>query len=304
MDDQAAKPTMGRRNLLRGGAAVATVAGLGVGAVFAATPASAAPVNYVELGEDNAETTSTSITVNGTTGDEETATLSLTNVNGPSLKLNTLTDDWAGDLQPGEIANVGSGPLVGLADGTTTFLATGMDLLSLPVTIPVLPERMVDLRTAGGRQSIVGSSANAFDTRHRLKAGAYMDIAFGDASGALNLTGIFGNLTVTGATTGGWLTVYPPLAKAPNASNLNFGTGQTVANLVFAALEADSSGRFVTRITTTGTTWVILDITGVVAQINLDAVGPDARSRQSGRRSANDWSGKATHMLKAAGAED
>lgn len=44
------------------------------------------------------------------------------------------------------------------------------------------------------------------------------------------------NVTVTGPSTGGYLTVYPDGAAQPTASNLNFSTGQTIANQVTVSL--------------------------------------------------------------------
>jgi hypothetical protein len=46
------------------------------------------------------------------------------------------------------------------------------------------------------------------------------------------------NVTVTGATSPGYLTVYPASTSEPPVSNLNFSTGQTVANLVEVALSS------------------------------------------------------------------
>lgn len=47
------------------------------------------------------------------------------------------------------------------------------------------------------------------------------------------------NVTVTGPTAGGYLTVYPDGANRPTASNLNFSAGQTVPNLVSVAFGSD-----------------------------------------------------------------
>ena len=76
----------------------------------------------------------------------------------------------------------------------------------------------------------------------------------GNAQGAL-LTA-----TVTGTTGGGWLTVYPCDAGLPQASNLNFGGGQTVANSVLAKL--DGSGRVC--VATSARADVIIDVAGAL----------------------------------------
>jgi hypothetical protein len=68
------------------------------------------------------------------------------------------------------------------------------------------------------------------------------------------------NVTVTGPTAGGYLTVYPDAANRPTASNVNFSPHQTVPNLVTVALGANGvdiyngSG---------GTANIVVDLEGV-----------------------------------------
>lgn len=64
------------------------------------------------------------------------------------------------------------------------------------------------------------------------------------------------NVTATGTTGSGFLTVYPCGQAVPDTSNLNFGGGQTVANLVLAS--AGAAGK--TCIVSSVTTNVIVDI--------------------------------------------
>jgi hypothetical protein len=66
------------------------------------------------------------------------------------------------------------------------------------------------------------------------------------------------NLTVTGGTGTGHLTAFPSDASAPTTSNINFVTGQTVANL--AVVPLDANGRMSLR--SVGTTNVIVDVIG------------------------------------------
>ena len=49
------------------------------------------------------------------------------------------------------------------------------------------------------------------------------------------------NVTETGATSGGYITVYPGTGARPTASNLNFGPGQTTSNLVVVPLAASGT---------------------------------------------------------------
>jgi hypothetical protein len=54
-------------------------------------------------------------------------------------------------------------------------------------------------------------------------------------------TAVTMNVTITGPDAGGYLTVYPCDQPVPDASNLNFVTGQDVPNLVTVKLAADGS---------------------------------------------------------------
>jgi Fibronectin type III domain len=67
------------------------------------------------------------------------------------------------------------------------------------------------------------------------------------------------NVTATGPTAGGYLTVYPGGAARPTASNLNFAAGQTIPNMVLVRL---GSGNTVTFYNSTGTLNVIADLLG------------------------------------------
>ena len=72
------------------------------------------------------------------------------------------------------------------------------------------------------------------------------------------------NLTVTGTVAppeGGYATVFPCGGAIPNASNLNFTTGQTVPNSVISPLSAD--GRLCVFVY--GSAHVIIDVNGVFA---------------------------------------
>jgi subtilisin family serine protease len=72
-------------------------------------------------------------------------------------------------------------------------------------------------------------------------------------------TGVVMNVTVTEPAAGGFLTVYPAGAARPLASNLNWGTAQTVANLVVGSVGTAGQVRlFVSG----GPTHVIVDVIG------------------------------------------
>jgi hypothetical protein len=112
---------------------------------------------------------------------------------------------------------------------------------------PLTPARILDTRfePAG---PLAGGEA-----RHLTVAGA----------GGVPMAGVTAallNTTVTGATSFGYLTVFPSDANRPNASNLNFVAGQTVPNLVASAL--DSGGSVTIYNGSTRATQVISDVQG------------------------------------------
>ena len=68
------------------------------------------------------------------------------------------------------------------------------------------------------------------------------------------------NVTSTLGTAGGYVTVYAGLTTRPTASNLNYGKGQTIPNLVVAQVGADGKVDFYNG--STGTTQLIADVEG------------------------------------------
>jgi hypothetical protein len=67
------------------------------------------------------------------------------------------------------------------------------------------------------------------------------------------------NVTVAGPTASAYLTVWPAGAPAPTASNLNFGPGDVLPNLVVSAV---GTGGRVGLFTNAGSTHVIIDVVG------------------------------------------
>ncbi len=76
------------------------------------------------------------------------------------------------------------------------------------------------------------------------------------------------NVTVTDATAGSYLTVYPAGVPRPVASNLNVGQGQTVANLAEVPLGIKGQ---VSLYNNAGSTDVILDVQGWVSVVGLSS---------------------------------
>ncbi|MEO5680242.1 MAG: hypothetical protein ABIS47_11300 [Acidimicrobiales bacterium] len=117
------------------------------------------------------------------------------------------------------------------------------------------PARLLDTRP--GAPTVDGLAAGG----GAVGAGAVRTLMVGGRGGvpALGAGAVVLNLTVTGPTTGGYLTVFPAGEATPLASSLNFGPGQTVANLVIAKLGADGG---VSIRNAAGSTHVIADVAG------------------------------------------
>ncbi|MFI8966067.1 protease pro-enzyme activation domain-containing protein [Streptomyces sp. NPDC053493] len=122
--------------------------------------------------------------------------------------------------------------------------------------------------TAGGEGSTFHSAgpARLLDTRSALgtgaaaplKGGTNLVLSLNDGHTLANAKAVVLNVTVTAPTTGGFLTVWPDGTALPNASNVNWTTGQTVANLVTVPVV---NGKIDFR-ANTGTVHVIADLFG------------------------------------------
>jgi len=75
-------------------------------------------------------------------------------------------------------------------------------------------------------------------------------------------TGLVANVTATAGTAGSFVTVFPDGVPKPNSSNLNFGAGQTIPNLVTVKLGANGN---IALANTLGTVDLIADAVGFYA---------------------------------------
>jgi len=82
------------------------------------------------------------------------------------------------------------------------------------------------------------------------------------------VSGVLMNVTVTGPTATGYLTLYPTGGSRPLASQLNFVPNQTVPNLVFVATGGDGK---VAIFNSAGATHVIADVVGWIDDGSLPA---------------------------------
>ena len=152
---------------------------------------------------------------------------------------------------PGKTWSGGGYPLTNVYIAVEVFVG-GLALKSPSpgdVFHPLTPTRILDTR--------VGLGAPAAP----LTAGAALRVQVAGRGGVplLGVSGVVMNVTVTGPTETSFLTVFPTGEVRPQASNLNYGPGQTVPNLVTAKLGPSGELSIYNAV---GQTEVIADVAG------------------------------------------
>ena len=119
---------------------------------------------------------------------------------------------------------------------------------------PLVPFRILDTRDGTGTCSPSCS---------RLGANGRLDVAVAGVGGVPpSATAAVINLTATGASAASYLTLWPAGGSQPLASNLNFGAGQSGANLSEVGL---GTGGMASIYNLTGAVDVVMDLEGYVA---------------------------------------
>jgi len=161
----------------------------------------------------------------------------------------------------GYVASVG-GTCGGYLSGTTYTTnpvsgnCTVIASFSLPAGfVSINPVRLLDTRA-------IGSTVDGqFAAGGALGAGAKLDLTIAGRGGmpASAISAVVLNVTATGSTTGGYVSVWPSGSAQPLASNLNFSAGQTIANTVIAKLGTNGK---VSLYNSSGNTQLIADVAG------------------------------------------
>jgi subtilisin-like proprotein convertase family protein/outer membrane biosynthesis protein TonB len=129
---------------------------------------------------------------------------------------------------------------------TATPTATPTPAPALGYYHPVVPSRILDTRS--GPPGKVGADAEIT-----------VDVTGAGGVPATGVSAVVINTTVTEPTASSYLTVYPSGELRPPTSNLNFGAGQTVPNLVTVKVGADGN---VAVYNAAGQVHVVLDVVG------------------------------------------
>jgi hypothetical protein len=167
---------------------------------------------------------------------------------------NTAAHPWVGaesQVNPSMLLQSGGRTWPAVSPSSPPALASGEKASSLTsggAYTAMTPVRLLDTRTSG--QTLGGDSS------------LNLTVAGGDGVPA-DATAVALNVTVTNTSDAGYLSVYPAGGPQPNVSNLNWTTGETVANSVIVPVGTDDQ---VTIYNHTGSTDVVVDLQGYFAQ--------------------------------------
>ncbi len=114
---------------------------------------------------------------------------------------------------------------------------------------PLVPARLLDTRSGIGAPVA------------KLSAGQTLDLQVTGRGGVPSggVSSVVMNITATGPTATGFLTVFPTGVATPNASNLNFNAGESIPNRVMVGV---GTGGQVSIFNPAGTTDVVADVNG------------------------------------------
>ncbi|MGE0731880.1 MAG: hypothetical protein AB7O92_28080 [Acidimicrobiia bacterium] len=129
---------------------------------------------------------------------------------------------------------------------------------ALPVLLSAL---LTIMALAPGSAGLAGTVDGAASATGPLGAGATMALTVAGRGGipATGVAAVALNVTATNATEPTFLTVHPSGSVRPDASNLNVGPGETVANLVISNVGADGA---VVLFNDRGRVDVVVDVAG------------------------------------------
>ncbi|WP_405988032.1 LamG-like jellyroll fold domain-containing protein [Streptomyces sp. NBC_00986] len=229
----------------------------------------------------------TSLTTTGTVAADKTFTLQITGQNGiPSTATAVAINLAAADA-------TGTGYLQTYATGYTPTAATSLSfnsgnaIASLSGDVPIGTSGTITISVHASATAVLADISGYYTTSttgqkfHTINPTRLVDTRSGiggsttpvAANNTYTLTStttqhvttattptIAAMVTITGPTAGGNATVYPTSTGKPATSNLNWGTGDTLANLTLTP--TDTSGSITLYNDSTGTTDLVIDSSG------------------------------------------
>jgi hypothetical protein len=173
----------------------------------------------------------------------------------PMPNASSLNFDTGQTIPNAVITKIGAGGKVCLFTTAATFLLADINGFYPAASsfVPLVPGRLLDSRsgsvTVDGQSQGIGLRGAGSVTELQVSGRHGVP---GDASAAVL------NVTVTGAQGDGFVTVWPCGTPMPNASSLNFVSGQTIPNAVITKIGAGGK----VCLYTTAATFLIADING------------------------------------------
>ncbi len=155
------------------------------------------------------------------------------------------------------VTQIGAGGKVCIFNQAPLHLVVDVNgyALSTSGLVPMTPARLLETRAG---LSTVDGTLNAVGRRG---AGSIIEVQVAGRAGVpVTAEAVILNATVTETDSPGFATVYPCTATPPNASNLNYGAGTTVANAVVTRLSPTGSVCVVTQ----SATHLVLDVAAYV----------------------------------------
>ena len=116
--------------------------------------------------------------------------------------------------------------------------------------VSLAPARVLDTRVGNGAPQTAATSYGTVDLQVAGRGGVP----------ATGVAAVVMNVTVTGPSAGGFITVYPSGTSQPTASNLNFTPGQSIPNLV--TVKVGTGGKTKLTNNSAGSTHLIGDVAG------------------------------------------
>jgi len=157
----------------------------------------------------------------------------------------------AGAVTPNAVtAAIGAGGKVCIYTYAATHLAVDVNgyFAAGSTYVPLRPGRVADTRPGAG-----------FGGTGAVTGGSFITVNPGMYPGGIPVrSAVVLNVAVTDAQAGGFVTAYPCDQPRPNAANLNYAAGQTVANEVIAKVAANGT----VCLFVLGTTHVVVDLNG------------------------------------------
>jgi 5'-nucleotidase len=156
-----------------------------------------------------------------------------------------------------ENAPLGEHTLMLTGNNTGTVSEVTITVGPTPSAVSLTPARLLETRNVEGFTTTDGD----FEGGGRLVAGQVLMLDVAGRGGVpTNAESVFLNVTAISPSADGFITVFPCNTARPNASNVNYFTGQIVPNAVLAKL--DPNGRVC--LYTLSATDVVVDVNGYV----------------------------------------